>query len=413
MESPLTNSQHHTHKLHRQVEALIRQSIIKKSLKPGDQLPTEADLCQQFHVSRSTVRLALMQLERAGLITRTPGRGTFVRQVVPPPEPVSELPIALHRHEARGTRMIRSAAWHTVGVVMSFAGHDDVLNVMQINILLGIEHAIKSRGYKTLFVRTDEFDEQGEARAIDELKNAGMGGIIILPIANHTSTIGVRTLVELQKPLVLIDRYLSEQDTSYVVSDNFKGAYCLTQHLIVLGYTTFEYVLPLGVGTLTEQLATTTIRDRYAGYCQALQDYGLACQVKPACLVDMNDPAAVRSLLTSPRDRFGLPVAIVALHDLVAIPIINSAAKAGLRPPEDFAIVGFDDLPFAAHLSVPLTTVTQPRYEIGFNAGHLLVDKIEGNPIRNDKLSLMVSLVVRETCGAHCLIQQRRSMSIH
>jgi DNA-binding LacI/PurR family transcriptional regulator len=51
--------------------------------------------------------------------------------------------------------------------------------------------------------------------------------------------------------------------------------------------------------------------------------------------------------------------------------------------------------------------VTQPRYDIGFRAGHLLIDKIEGNPIRNDKLSLMVSLVVRESCGAHRLVRQR------
>ena len=99
--------------------------------------------------------------------------------------------------------------------------------------------------------------------------------------------------------------------------------------------------------------------------------------------------------------------ALVAQHDHLASEIINSARQSNLRPPEDFVIVGFDDLPFAGRLHVPLTTIAQPFYDIGFRAGHMLADKLGGFAIRNEKLMLPVSLIVRESCGAHQSVRLR------
>ncbi|MCL5995851.1 MAG: substrate-binding domain-containing protein [Chloroflexi bacterium] len=160
-------------------------------------------------------------------------------------------------------------------------------------------------------------------------------------------------------------------------------------------------------GLTTEQLNTTSIRDRYAGYCQALQHYHLSSAIMPPYPVDHSSKESVARLLLEHRSTTGRPPAIVALHDHLASELINTAARIGLRAPTHFAIVGYDDLPIASHLAVPLTTVVQPRYDIGFRAGHLVIDKIEGNSIRNDKLSLLVSLIVRESCGALWLMRQR------
>ena len=356
-----------TYKLHRQVEGMVRRSIEEGQLRPGDQLPTEAELCRQFGVSRSTVHMALNRLKNEGLILRTPGKGTFVSNVDvshPPAAPAQPAP-------SKGARLINTTSRNSIGVVMAFAGHDATQHVMQINILLGIEHAIKSRGYNMLFVRTDEYDEIGEQKAIRELQSTGMAGLIVMPIACHTETAGVKELLEQRVPIVLVDRFLSALDTSYVVSDNYRGAYLITEHLIDLGYGHFKFVLPL-LQTAPTQLSTTSIGDRYRGYCQALQDYELGDQVQPADVLDMSNPTAVRNLLLTNCPKDELPLAIFALHDLIAIPLMNTAAKMGLVPPRDFAIVGFDDLPFCENLPVPLTSVAQPRYEIGFRAGHML-----------------------------------------
>ena len=378
---------------HKQIEAAIRQSIERGDMRRGTQLPTEAEFCQQFGVSRSTIRSALKSLERAGLITRTRGRGTFVREPERPAGGAAAAPSPI---------AARPAARSSIGVNLCFSVETDVL---QAAILLGVENAAKSRGYGIVFGRTDDGDEEGEARSIQHLYEAGVKGMVVMPVSYRQSTSGVKMLVDRQTPVVLVDRYLAGLDTSYVVSDNFAGAYRITEHLILLGYRAFRYLVPPSPPE-DVLLATTSIRDRYQGFCGALRDYGLSNSLPELTQLDLANTEVVRSLLTAPRPDGGRPLAIVALHDLIAMSLMSAAARIGLYPPRDFAVVGFDDLPLASHLPVPLTTVIQPRYDIGFRAGHILIDKIEGHPIRNDKLSLLVSLVVRESCGAHRIMTQ-------
>jgi DNA-binding LacI/PurR family transcriptional regulator len=386
-------------KLHRAIESRIRLHIENSRLQAGAQLPTEAQLCQQYQVSRSTIRNALKRLEADGLIVRTRGRGTFLR------DPQSGLTAPAGRFIA-GPPDSRAGRRATIGVVLSYASDYDV---MQAAILRGIEHAIRPRGYTFLFARTDDCDEPGETRAITELHGYGIQGLICMPVSNRATTPGVSLLVERKTPVVLVDRYLTGLDTGYVVADNFTGAYRATEHLILLGYPSYEFVLSTSSGPAAEQLLTTSIRDRYLGFCQALRDYRLADRIRGPAFIDVNNAEAVCHLLSGRRKAGLASVAIVALNDMMAAAIMNSAARAGLRPPGDFAVTGFDDLPIASHLPVPLTTVIQPRYDIGFRAGHILVDQIEGHRVRADKLSLMVSLVVRESCGARRVARQHHA----
>jgi DNA-binding LacI/PurR family transcriptional regulator len=79
---------------------------------------------------------------------------------------------------------------------------------------------------------------------------------------------------------------------------------------------------------------------------------------------------------------------------------LKAAHRLGLRVPEDLAVVGFDDLTLAAMTQPPLTTVAQPRTEVGVRAGHLLIDRIEGLGSAARHIVLPTHLVVRESCGA-------------
>jgi DNA-binding LacI/PurR family transcriptional regulator len=112
-------------------------------------------------------------------------------------------------------------------------------------------------------------------------------------------------------------------------------------------------------------------------------------------------PGPYDALLSRP-DR---PEAIFAVNDNEALAILKTAQRHGLRVPEDLALVGFDDLSFAAHLSPPLTTVAQPRMDLGLRAGNLLINRIEGlgGPTRH--IELPTSLVVRESCGARLRVR--------
>jgi len=382
-------------RLHEQIETQLRQSIADGRLGAGEQLPTENELSRRFKVSRSTIRHALKGLEKGGLILRIRGRGTFVTG----DHAADTSPGVLLKSITNLSSAPVSAP--PIGVVLRFSAESDAL---QTGILLGVEHAAKSRGHNILFARTDESDEASEYNAIQQLFRIGVCGMVVMPISNYTTTAGVKMLLERNVPLVLVDRYLIDLDTSYVTSDNFTGAYRATEHLIILGYRQFAFVHHAGGARV---LTTTSVRDRYAGFCRALQDYGLSEQIQPAFSFDEADARALEQILTLRAAADPLPPAVVAVSDHVALSILRAASAAGLKPPDDFALVGYDDLPMVSHMPVPLTTVAQPRYEQGFQAGHLLLDKVQGHPVRNDKLLLTTTLVVRESCGAHRIVKAR------
>lgn len=383
-------------RLHEHVARQIRRAIDAEAIKVGDQLPTEMQLSEQYGVSRSTVRLALKELEETGLITRTRSRGTFLAR----------------RKPAKGKRAVpfaRAADGQAIGVILRFAAETDAL---QTGILLGVEHAAQSRGYNVLFARSDDGNEQNEAKAIDKLLDMNVSGLVVMPISERAWTPGMQSIVDHQVPLVLVDRYLSRLNTAYVTSDNYAGGYRAAEHLILLGYSNLRFAVHYPI---IDAPVTTSVRDRYLGYRRALEHYGLNDHVQPPMHVDTNSAQSVGDLIESSRTyslSSSLPTAIIAANDHTAIKIVKAAADVGRRAPQDFAIVGFDDLPIARDITPPLTTVLQARYDQGFQAGHLLLDKIQGFAVRNDKIVLPVSLVVRETCGAHALVGRARASAL-
>ncbi|HEY3290413.1 MAG TPA: GntR family transcriptional regulator [Anaerolineae bacterium] len=392
MTSEEDNEQARPSVLYAQVEALIREEIVRENLQPGARLPTEAELCKRFNVSRSTIRQSLNRLEIDGLITRTRGKGTFVKRTASSKSTPNGQSLAHHERASASHKML--------GLV--FCARSDTL---AMNILLGVERAAKSRGYAIMFGYSGE-DPHAEEREIDRFLRIGTDGIIVMPVSNVATTAGVQHIIEHKLPVVLVDRYLSDADTSYVITDGFDGSYRVTEHLILLGYESFVFIT-----SGLEHITTTSVRDRYNGFCKALSDYGLDDRVRPVTPVHLNDMDEVSQLIMRRDNHQGLPNAIVTVHDAVAMNFMRAAATMGYYAPEDFAIVGFDDLPASSHITVPLTTVSQPRYDVGFHAGHMVIDRIESRVNTTEKLVLPVSLVVRVSCGGHRIVAARRSHS--
>ena len=100
---------------------------------------------------------------------------------------------------------------------------------------------------------------------------------------------------------------------------------------------------------------------------------------------------AVRQLLALPEQ----PTAIFCHNDAMAIGAIQEAKKLGLRVPHDLSIVGFDDIQFAQYCDPPLTTISQPRYEIGRQAMLMMLDMLKGNDVQAGSRLLEAKLVVR------------------
>jgi GntR family transcriptional regulator of arabinose operon len=363
--------------LYTQLIAHLRERILDGRLPAGSRLPTELELARDHQISRGTVRQALGALASEGLLDRTQRRGTFVR--LSPPA-VTYTPHAAERR---------------IGLILSRLGGE-----LDLDILIGVEHAAKSRGYQVSFAYAEERAEE-QSRDITRLTADRVGGLIIFPVSDVTYDQAIDRLHASGVPLVLVDRYLPDIDTDYVVSDNTSGGYRATEHLLILGHTRVGFIYG-HVGTLL----TTSVRDRYTGYRKALQAYGLPFEealMTQLPLPDQPDaPTRYDAFLALPER----PSAMFAIHDQMALALMQAAQRRRLRMPEDLAIVGFDDLSIAEHLSPPLTTVAQPRMDVGLRAGNLLINRIEGRDGPAQHIELPTSLVVRESCGARLRVRR-------
>jgi len=357
--------------IYHQVAGLLRDRILNGELEPGAKLPPELELAETYDLSRGTIRQAVLLLVAEGLVERVQGKGTFVRQ--------------LERGGNNGG---------VIGITLPYA-HD----ALAIDILLGAESATKSRGYSLLFSYTDENIQQ-EAIDIQRMRTEKARGFIIFPSTNVTYDEAIWQLRKEGFPFVLVDRYFPGLPSDYVGVDNLGGAFRVTEHLINLGHQAIAFI-----GASDTQ--TTSVKDRFHGYKRALAGHGLVFQESWHCSfvgAAGNEDAEVneiRSYLSQPET----PRAVVAVNDYTAIKVVKIARSLGLRVPEDVAIVGFDDIQQASQIEVPLTTVAQPRYEIGVRAAHLLIDRLKGVKTGLSQLILPTSLVVRESCGARMRLE--------
>lgn len=356
---------------YKEVFERLRTQIIGQELAVGTKLPSELELAQAHGVSRGTVRQALDLLVQEGCVERIQGKGTFVR---------------LQDHSIKANR---DSSERRIGLILPY-----MRDQLSLDILIGVEQAVKSRGYQFSFAYADERVEQ-QARDIQRMLADRVAGLVIFPVSNMSYDSSIWQLKAEGIPFVLIDRYFPDLDCDRVTADNFGGAYRATEHLIILGHTQIAFLYD-GLA----DLRTTSVNDRFAGYRQALSDYHIPFDQKRILQIDKlkNDGLAdpFVELLQKPNR----PQAIFAVNDFLALRLLQAARRCGIVVPNELALIGFDDVTLSAHISPALTTVGQPRVEIGFSTGNLLLNRIEGYDGPYTHTVLPTNLIVRESCGA-------------
>jgi DNA-binding LacI/PurR family transcriptional regulator len=215
-----------------------------------------------------------------------------------------------------------------------------------------------------------------------------VAGIIISP-ADENST-SCELLLRNGVPIVAMDRRLRQFDVDTVLVDNVKGAYQGTSYLIRLGHRR--------IGLIGGPSRITTGRERREGYERALREHGLEldqsvikigdCKqnggYQKACeLLEMDDP----------------PTAIFTANNLMTLGGLNAIHEKDLNIPQNVAIVGFDDMPWAPSLDPPLTAVAQPTYELGCTAADLLLQRIADKDREIVEMKLEPTLIIRDSCG--------------
>ncbi|MBI4598347.1 MAG: LacI family DNA-binding transcriptional regulator [Candidatus Omnitrophica bacterium] len=190
-------------------------------------------------------------------------------------------------------------------------------------------------------------------------------------------------------PTVVLNHYIQELPVSCVAIDNQGGAKSVVDYLVRLGHRE--------IGTITGDLKTQAGLDRLDGFVKALQAHQIAARDEYIRYGDFGLPSAraATEAFLAMKDR---PTALFVASDEMALETINVALAKGVRVPEEFSVVGFDDNPIAAHGRVSLTTVRQPLADMGRQGLEMLYQRKSGKRTAPVKRLLPTELIERQSC---------------
>jgi DNA-binding LacI/PurR family transcriptional regulator len=274
-------------------------------------------------------------------------------------------------------RALASRRTRTIGVLLN-----DLHNPFFAEIMDGIFEAADERDYR-LLIGTGRRETAGERRAVDVFLEHRADGLVLLsprlPVADIVA-VGRTT------PTVVVGRALRDGAVDSVANDDHAGGKLAVRHLLDLGHTRIAHVDGgRGAGSAA----------RRAGYLGALRERGLDAQVVSGEFTEVAGVRAAERLLGAGE----LPTAIFAANDLVAAGVMDRLEDEGLSIPEDVSIVGYDNTFLAALHHMSLTTIDQPRPELGRLALSTLIERIDGLRASASHLQLAPALVVRSTTG--------------
>lgn len=344
----------------------ILEKIEKHHFKYGDKLPSENLLCHKFSISRQTVRNAIDELEKNGIVKRIKGSGTYVAKTL---------------GEVRNK---------TVGVLLSYLNEYIFPSILQ-----GIEGVLTAAGYGMDLGMTYNKLE-AERRFLERMLEANVSGIIVegtktgLPNPNIPM---YEELIRREIPLVFMHNYYSELESicPSVLLDDENCVKKLTSYMIEKGHRKiagfFKYDDMQG-------------QQRYRGYMKALIEAGIPFDEQmigwfSTCTRDSLFQVDHSPLL----ENIESCSAIVCYNDQIASKMYTYFKERGIKVPADISMVGFDDS-FSNPMSrIQLTTIKHPKSKIGEKTAELVMEMIrEGmSVVPAEKYMMDASMVIRNS----------------
>lgn len=279
-------------------------------------------------------------------------------------------------------RSLRRGETQTLGLILP-----DSANPFFAEVGRSIEAAAFETGYNVILCNT-EGDLEKESLYVDVLMKKQVDGVIFVAAGDHSGAL--QAILKRGGLVVVVDRDLAGVTLDTVLSDNYQGGYLATRHLIALGHRRIACIA--GPSNLTPSA------QRVLGYRQALEEAGLPFDEGLLLRGDFHPESgrqATHTLLARPQ----APSAIFACNDMMAIGALRAAAERGMRVPQDLAVVGYDDIELASFTNPPLTTVQQPKDQIGKTAVRLLLERFVQRDLPPRRELLPSTLIVRGSCG--------------
>jgi len=262
----------------------------------------------------------------------------------------------------------------------------DNVDSFYATVVQGIGDECRERGYGIFLWNTHDSADQ-ELEYIRQAREKRTDGMLLYPVQQD-----LRYLEELKRNpvrFVFLNRHTEDESSEYVMSDNAHGAFLAVNHLLQKGHKRITYVC-------AKPNASSGL-ERIAGCRIAIEQARLPVNSLEVLHCE-ESIASSYNLVKGLVEREHPPTALFMWDDRLAVSAIKAIREAGLRIPQDIAVVGYDDIEIAAYLYPALTTVRQSAYQIGATAARLLLDRLESDKESiPKKITLKPELVVRET----------------
>ncbi len=257
-------------------------------------------------------------------------------------------------------------------------------NPFYARIVKGIEDVAHKNGFNVMLCNTDS-DAEREKVYLELLKSRLADGVIFMaPVLDKEG------LTEIGKsfPVVQCCEYTEGAQVSHVSIDNHAAAYKVTRHLISAGHKR--------IGMISSRGSLVSISQRESGFKKALADSGIDFRQELVKYGDYSFNSGLRAAnqFVSMSDR---PTAIFAISDIMAIGALRAIRENNLKVPDDIAVVGFDNINFASMCNPTLTTISQPKYDMGCIAMELLLQQIRGELKEPRNILLEYEIIIRES----------------
>ncbi len=342
-----------------QLQTWLKEQIQQGIFKLNDKIPTEEELVKLTGLARATVRQAIQNLSNMGYLVRKKGLGTFV--TTPQVNPHKQI---------------------IIGIIVP-----DIRNGYAPELARGAEDEAAKNKHSLILCSSDDLFVKAEFHANRLIENY-ISGVIFVPTSSSDSMnkLIVQKFQEKNIPVVLADRSIPNLELDFVTTDNFEGAFNLTNYLISKGHKKIAFVY---------SNIFSTERLRFEGYKKALKDNGI--QIDQSIVVSHSGPfndeqfSKYATSILKQRKKIS---AIFAGHDRIAQTFYLVAKNMGLSFPEDLSIVGYDDLNFT---TISLTTMHQPIYEMGVESMKLINSRINGENKKPKSIILNSFLMERDS----------------
>lgn len=277
-------------------------------------------------------------------------------------------------------RSLRTKSSGTLGVVIP-----DNTNPFFAEVVRGIEDYCYKQGY-SVFLCNSDGDPDKEYHYIKLLREKGVDGMVLVSSGNDSDSLEL--LDQGKIPKVIIDREVESNNSDSVLIDNLCGGYKATRHLLDLGHSR--------IGCITGPSQVTPSGQRLEGYAKALKEKGITFDSNLVETGDFKSQSGGECLLklmqtTDP------PTAIFACNDIMAFGALAAARQLGIDVPSRLSLVGFDDIAMASMIVPSLTTIAQPKRELGETGATLLIERIKRGVDKQSIIVLEPTLIKRDS----------------